>query len=127
MARPTKYKTEMCEQVIDHMAKGFSKEATAAHIGICEDTLYDWIKTNPKFSEAIKEGSLKSRLWWEKTGMGGMLGKLPGFSASTWIFNMKNRHGWADKTEISGKDGGPIETVTKTLMVEGVSPKASDT
>lgn len=106
--RPTKYKPEMCQQVIDFMAQGYSKEATAAQIGIAKDTLYEWVKKHTEFSDAIKEGEDKSRLWWEKIGMAGMVGKVPGFNATTWIFNMKNRHNWADKSEVSGKDGAPM-------------------
>ena len=111
--RPTKYKKEYCQQVVDFMAQGYSKEATAAHINIAKDTFYAWEKKHAEFSDAIKEGEQKSRLWWEKIGMGGMVGKVPGFNATTWIFNMKNRHGWVDKKEITGKDGGSFNiTVT---------------
>ena len=104
--RPTKYKPEMCQKAIDFMTQGYSKEATAAHLDISEDSLYEYIKKHPEFSEAIKEGSLKSRLWWEKLGMGGAAGKLAGFNATAWIFNMKNRHNWKDKIETDITSGG---------------------
>lgn len=97
--RPTKYDPAMCQELIDFMAQGYSKEATAAKLGIAKDTLYAWDKKHTEFSDAIKEGEIKSLLFWEKTGMAGMLGKLPGFNSTAWIFNMKNRHKWADKQE----------------------------
>ena len=108
MARPTKYRKEMCQELIDSMSEGFSKEATAAKLGISKDTLYRWDKEHPEFSDAIKEGEIKSQLFWEEIGMDGMRGKIQGFNATTWIFNMKNRHNWTDKKEVSGPDGGDI-------------------
>ena len=112
IGRPTKYKAEYCQKLVDFMAQGYSKEATAAHLDISKDTLYNWDKKHQAFSDAIREGEIKSRLFWEKTGMAGMLGKLPGFNATTWIFNMKNRHGWADKKDltIAGDEDKPLVT-----------------
>lgn len=106
VGRPSKYKPEFCQMVIDAMEKGLSKEAAAAECDICEDTFYRWVKKYPDFSEAVKQGERKSRLFWEKAGIQGMVGKIPGFNATTWIFNMKNRHGWRDKTETDIKSGG---------------------
>ena len=103
--RPTKYRKEMCEEVISFMAQGFSKAEAAAHLGISEETFHQWKKAKPEFSESVKEGSRQSSLWWAKIGMAGMTGKIAGFNATTWIFNMKNRHGWKDKQEITGEGG----------------------
>ena len=107
--RPTKYRKEMCEEVIRFMAQGFSKAECSAHLGISEETFHQWKKSKPEFSEAVKEGSRQSSLWWAKIGMAGMTGKVPGFNATVWIFNMKNRHGWADKTEVA-------QTVEQTIQ-----------
>jgi len=122
--RPTKYKASMCQELIDFMAQGYSKEATAAHLGISKDTLYAWDKKHKEFSDAIKEGEQQSRLWWEKIGMGGMVGKVPGFNASTWIFNMKNRHGWTDKKEVTGPDGGELPVSITVKYVDPTPKKA---
>ncbi len=116
--RPTKYRPEMCEKVIEFMAQGYSKEATAAHLEISKDTLYAYIEKYPEFSDAVKEGEIKSRLFWEKLGIDGVKGEIQGFNATTWIFNMKNRHGWQDKqavehsgqmkVKIDSKDAGVL-------------------
>lgn len=120
MARPTKYRKEMCEEVVKEMAQGASKEAAAGALGIHKDTLYEWIKRHKAFSDAIREGEARSRAWWEKLGRAAALGKVPGFQGTPWIFSMKNIHGWTDKQEITGPSGGPIKTETKVLTVVGV-------
>jgi len=101
MGRPTKYKPEMCQQLIDAMEEGLSKEAASAAIGISKDTLYRWAESKPEFSDAIKQGEQLSRLFWERIGLKGLKGEIPGFNATTWIFNMKNRHGWRDKQDMT--------------------------
>ena len=46
--RPTKYDPKMCETVVYEMSRGCSKCEVAAALGICEDTLYDWLKDDNK-------------------------------------------------------------------------------
>ena len=118
--------------LIAHMTDGFSFESFAAKINKNRDSLYEWAKRHPEFSDAKKKGTDQSLLWWEDMGRRGMTGQLARlkktiehkdgkiekeydravFGQSTWIFNMKNRHNWRDKTEISGPDGGPLELTT---------------
>lgn len=118
--RPTKYKPEMCDLVISEMSDGASKEACAGALGVAVSTLYKWIDEKPEFSEAIKRGEALSRVWWEEKARQAVIGELPGFNPTAWVFCMKNIHGWRDKTEVTGKDGGPIETTSKVLNVNGV-------
>lgn len=110
VGRPSKYKPEYCEGVLAHMSKGFSFESYAAVIGVNRDTLFEWTHAHAEFSDYTKRGQDASRYFYEKIGLMGMTGKMPGFNASSWIFSMKNRFGWRDKAniELSGKDGGPI-------------------
>jgi hypothetical protein len=63
----------------------------AAKLGISKDTLYKWAEEHPDFSDAIKEGSLLAKVWWENFGQSAALGMVDGFNATTWIFQMKNR------------------------------------
>ena len=113
IGRPTKYKKEMCQQAINFMSKGYSKDATCAHLKISVDTMYQWIKKNEEFSEAIKEGQLQSLMFWETLGTSGAMGKISGFNSASWIFNMKNRHGWRDKRE--GDNNNDVENLINAL------------
>jgi len=98
--RPTKYKQEYCQLLLDHMEQGLSYETFCAVIGVSKQTLYDWEKANPEFLDAKREAFAKCLLFYEKAGHAGMLGKITGFNATTWIFNMKNRFNWRDKQEV---------------------------
>lgn len=100
IGRPTKYDPRYCTQVIRYMAKGYSKDVVAAKLGISRDTLYEWCKAHQEFSDTIKVGEAKSLLFWEKTGIEGMMGKIKGFRPAVWIFVMKNRFGWRDIVEV---------------------------
>lgn len=106
--RPSKYDPKYCEEVIDYLGQGYSKEAFAGHIDVSEDTIYEWIKVHSDFSEAIKKAKAKSRIWWEDLGREMVM--QGGGNAPIWIFNMKNRFGWKDKTEteLVGKGGQQI-------------------
>lgn len=94
---PSKYKPEFCDLLIKHMADGLSFESFAAVAKVNRDTLYEWVKAHEDFRDAKAEGVSENLLFYEKTGRAGMLGKLPGFNITAWIFNMKNRHGWRDR------------------------------
>lgn len=111
--RPSEYKQEYCEKVIEYMTQGDSKVAVAAKLGIARDTLYQWAKEHKEFSDTIKRGLDLSQVWWEDLGKELVLQGQG--NATAWIFNMKNRFrdDWADltKTDITSK-GEKIETNT---------------
>lgn len=92
------------------LAKGYSLEALAGHLLIDRDTLFEWMNKGgdyfkPNFSEAVKRGLDRGREFWERIGieMSTMNSKQRPGNFVTWIFNMKNRYGWADKTEVAAK------------------------
>lgn len=96
--RPSKYKPEYCLKLIEHMRTGLSFESFAAVIHVNQDTLHEWVKVHPEFSEAKKEAFAQNLLFWESKGIAGLIGdKETTFNSTVWIFNMKNRHKWRDK------------------------------
>lgn len=120
--RPTRYKDEYCSMLAEHLKQGFSYETFAAVVGVNVDTLYEWEKRFPEFSEAKKNFWTASYLFWEKIGIDGVMGKIPGFNSTAWIFTMKNRFGWRDKREIehSGAEGKPIEIRTRNDQIKNI-------
>ena len=110
MARPTKYKPEMCKTVIDLMKEGASQQEVLATLDISNDTFYRWKKENAEFSETIKRGIQLSQAWWEKKGRISLDDRQ--FNSTLWYMNMKNRFKWADKQEV--KNEGNITIVMDT-------------
>lgn len=124
MGRPTKYLPEMCDAVVALMSEGASKIEVAHEIGISGETLNEWSKDNPDFSAAIKAGEAASHAWWLSKGRKNLENK--DFSATLWYMNMKNRHGWRDKTELTGNgpDGALNIMVTYAASNSDTPPKA---
>lgn len=54
--RPTKYKKEYNQQIIDHMKAGKAAVEFAANIGVTEKTLFIWIEKNPSFLQSYELG-----------------------------------------------------------------------
>jgi hypothetical protein len=109
--RPTKYKKEMCKQLIDIMSKGHSLTAACAQLGITRDTAWRWSKDKQEFSDALEHARQLCIVWWEKLGMMGATGKLPGFNSHTFQWMTKNICSWRDRIDqqVSGPDGGPMQ------------------
>lgn len=104
--RPTKYEPGFCEMLIAHMEQGFSFESFAGVLRVSKQTIYNWSEEFPEFLDAKRQGTELSRLWWEKTGHNGMFmgGKDNPFNSTIWVFSMKNRFGWRDRTEVTNKE-----------------------
>lgn len=110
VGRPTKYRPEFAEQVLDYMGRGYSLTAFAGSIRVSRECVYEWERTIPEFSDAVKAArSARVSVLEEQ-----LLGMENGPSVTARIFALKNAcpDEWREKQalELSGKDGGPIET-----------------
>lgn len=125
---PTKYKPEYCDKLISLMKQGFSVQAVAAELEVNQDTVFEWIKKQPRFSEAYKKGKMFQHIWWEKAGRAIALGaQTKEFDSkranpTIFIWMSKNLLGWKDKQqiELSGPDGGPQVTLNKIEITPDV-------
>ena len=50
------------------MEGGLSFECFGGVVGVSEDTLFEWKKVHPSFSESYKKGRTKSMKHWEEMG-----------------------------------------------------------
>ena len=113
--RPTKYKEEYCEMLIEHMSEGYSFDSFGGIIEVDETTLYEWVKQHDKFSHSKNIGTQKSMVWWEKIGRKGMTNEIPFFNDRIWRLNMINRFRskWSDGTKNENNDKVKKEIVVR--------------
>jgi hypothetical protein len=115
VGRPTTYKPEYCEMLIDHMSSGLSFESFAGVVRSTKQTLYSWCHNFPEFLDAKSQATELCRLWWEQAGRNGMFmgGKDNPFQSAIWVYNMKCRFRdeWMETKEINLK--AKVQEITK--------------
>jgi len=151
MARPTKYKQEYAEQARKLCLLGSTDSELADFFEVEESTINNWKHDFPEFLESIKKGKAQAdadvadRLYQRAMGyehdevdikmFAGQVIKTPirkiyAPDPTAAIFWLKNRQKgkWRDKIdqEISGPDGGPLETVTRVELVAMTNGRSKD-
>lgn len=89
VGRPSKYKPEFCETVIELGKKGKSLAQMAAHFDVARSTIDQWAEDHPQFSEALTRAKTHCQAWWENTGQEGLF--LDKFNAPVWKKSMEAR------------------------------------
>jgi hypothetical protein len=119
MGRPSSYDPAYCDQVIEFLKDGYSLTAFAGEIGVARSTVFKWMEEHEEFSDSVKIGQAGATLWWEKANRA--LATSGTGNATACIFGLKNRASddWRDisKTEHSGPEGKPIETVQEVRRI----------
>lgn len=118
--RPTDYRPEFCDKVVEWGRLGKSKAWMAAELGVSKQTVYDWEAAHPNFLEATTRAITFSQQWWEDAGQRGM--EADKFNSAVWTKNMaaRFRDEWTDRQELTGADGAaltlPVINVTTTAQ-----------
>lgn len=109
--RPTDYRPEFCEMLIEHMRKGYSFDTFGAEVFCGTSTLYRWVEQYQDFRDAKEIGTRLSHEWWERQGQKGLNIGPKSFHGQVWSITMKNRFGYRDKQEVqlTGPDGGALQ------------------
>lgn len=119
VGRPSAYKPEYCDRVIEFLSDGYSLTAFAGEIGVARSSIFKWALENDEFSDAVKVGQAKATLWWERANR--TLAISGAGNATACVFGLKNRapDDWRDMkaTELSAPGGGPVETITRIEIV----------
>lgn len=124
--RPTDYRPEYCEAVIEFGARGKSLAWMAAELDVVRDTIHEWMKVHPEFSDAMARARLKSQAWWEDFGQDNTM-LPPGagtFNAAAWGKSVSARFpdDWREKVAIGGADDmPPIKTVTDDQLLARIA------
>ena len=124
--RPTKYRPEMCERVIELGMQGASKVEIAFELGVRRMTLENWASEHPDFLDALTHAKEAEQVWWEREGRTNL--KTQGFQSSMWSRSMAARFpdDWRETSrhEQTGPGGGPIQVAKVERVI--IDPSNSD-
>lgn len=139
MPRPTKYKPEYSQKLIDHMKEGGSFESFGAIVHCTEETLNLWTTKHEAFKFAKELGKKYEMLYWEDLLKKGASGQLPPirkkvtvidenkaikqvtiidepgkFNATAVVFALKNKFPkqWRDRQELEISSKESLDSLT---------------
>lgn len=99
VGRPTKYKPEFCEKVMDMGREGYGVAEIAAELDVTKQTVHNWQKEHPAFLDAMTRARDLSEGWWASQGRQGIWGKENRrFNSNAYRLQMMNRFGWGEKS-----------------------------
>lgn len=111
LGRPTKYRPEMCEQVIEWGKLGKSRAWMCSRLDIGTTTLAVWEQKHDAFREALTRAEMHAQAHWEDLGHDNITAQT--FQSSVWSRSMAARFPktWREtsRQEQTGPDGGPIQ------------------
>lgn len=113
--RPTDYRPEYCQRVIDMGAKGYSVVEMCAEIGVDRKTLERvWPEAHEEFFQAFNLSRLKSQAWWESIGRNNIIEEHQGPKVNAGLYGRSMAARFPDdwressKTELTGANGDPL-------------------
>lgn len=129
--RPTCYRAEFCERIVTLMAEGRSLDGCASLLGVHPDSLYEWQKVHPEFSEAVRAGRAAATTFWEERLLDIANGGSGNAQAIQWALRNRSKaaSGWhndAQRLEHSGPSGGPVQVEATTIDARSLSVKHRD-
>jgi len=104
--RPTLYDESLCEKALELFGKGLSVVQVAAEFNVSRDTIYEWAKVHPEFSDTLSTGIAKAEAFWETILQGGASGanEQP-VNQGLLSLIMKCRYHWTEKQGIDLSGG----------------------
>ena len=121
--RPSDYRPEYCQQVIDFMAQGYSLSAFAGEIRQARETIYRWTMAHSEFCDAVARARM-ARVRALETKL---LKSRKGAETSAAIFALKNADPaeWRDMKFTEHKHSLSVEMLSDQQLLaiaSGVSP-----
>ena len=146
IGRPTLYKAEYDEQVEKLCLLGMTDAELATFFNVSVDTIFEWCKVHPSFSEArargkeIADAEVAAKLYRRATGYSHEAVKIaqkvdtgevlvtpytehypPDTQAATWWLKNRRPDKWKDKSETAN-----TTTISFAQMLEGIDDKTAD-
>jgi hypothetical protein len=90
-------KKQWVEDVVAAYENGASDYEICKVMRITYGTFQKYYDETENFRNLVEMGRAMAKAWWYEMGRTNIHNTK--FNTSLWMFNMKNRYGWADKTE----------------------------
>lgn len=115
--RPTDYLPEYCDEVITLGKLGKSVTQIASTLDVHKDTVYEWAKVHPNFSDALSRARQESQTWWEDQGQAGLTADR--FQPSLWAKQVSCRFpdDYREKQDLNlgGQKDNPLSVILQDL------------
>lgn len=121
------------KELMDLYSAGASDAEVAASQKITIKAYYKHMADNAKFAALVEYGRTLSQAFWESQARYNIKNKQ--FNTPLWTFYMKNKFGWADKTESVTQNENlntDLDSLRQTVMkdvaklMKDYSPEATD-
>lgn len=117
VGRPTKYKSEYCERIIELGKQGYSYAEIAADLEVDKASLYDWAAAHEDFSTALRAAKTYEQAWFEREARSNM--KNRDFNANLWYRSAASRfrddYTERKETQVTGANGGPVQVQSQVV------------
>jgi len=110
--------TDWPEILKEEYRLGASDSEVAAELGLTDAAFEKNYREIALFKQLVDLGRQLSKAWWYKQGRSNLQNKM--FNTALWNFNMKNRHGWAEKSEtlVEDKKEETLEEMQAKLLAK---------
>jgi len=100
--RPSTYKPEYADMIVETMAQGKSIAQFAASIGEAKQRIWQWAEQNDEFAVALSRAKTAEQAWWEKLAADNAGNKA--FNALVWKVSCQARfrEDYTERREIGG-------------------------
>lgn len=121
--RPSDYRPEYCDKVIEAMANGVSLTGFAGLIGQARETIYRWMQEHREFSDACSRAKAARVLWWEQK----LMRSRKGAETTASIFALRNADPieWKDLKSVQHDHSVRVETLTDAQLYAIASGQAA--
>ena len=129
MGRPTKYKPEYCERVIDLGREGKSIAQMAAAFDVDKASIFRWIEEYEDFRTAFARAKALSQTWWEDKAQQNLTDR--NFNAQLWLKSVASRfredYTERQQTELTGANGGAVQIEAKRVDTDALDQEQRET
>ena len=101
-------------------AQGADDVEVMAALGLSKADFANYYETNPVCRKLVDKGRIKASAWWRGIARKNIFDK--NFNTSVWSFTMKNREGWAEKTDATVNDA-PIKQKSSDELRSEIAAK----